>query len=297
MPLLVDAYLGDTTHLTTEQHGAYLLLLMTMWKRDGQLPNHDVQLASITRLSLSKWRAMKPVIMDFFVIDGDDLKQKRLSRELRRAKAISDAKAEAGAKGAAKRWQKDGTAISSANGKRDDEPNGNSHGKPIANGSQNPWQTDAPIPIPIPSLSNTAHAQPSEHARETASARAEVGKALKRAGVDPLSFNLDDPRLAALLAQGATPAEFEGLAREAVAKRVRKPWAWVLSVLPERRAEAAAIELASPAQSPATTVSSNAADDTQRYLAEQAAHKGTAPPDDVRAKLAALGAKAAKVSP
>ena len=55
MPLLVDKYLGDTQHLTTEQHGAYLLLLMTMWKRDGVLMVRD--LPQITRLSPARWKA------------------------------------------------------------------------------------------------------------------------------------------------------------------------------------------------------------------------------------------------
>lgn len=132
MPLLVDKYLGDTQDLTTEQHGAYLLLLMAMWKRDGELPNSDDRLAMITRLSTARWKACKPTLMEFFTVSDDGLKltQKRLSVELQRAKSHSDAKAEAGAKGAAKRWQRDSTAM--------------------AQPSQSQWQTGAPIPTPTP---------------------------------------------------------------------------------------------------------------------------------------------------
>lgn len=71
----------------------------------------------------------------------------------------------------------------------------------------------------------------------------EVGMALKRAGVSPDQINLSDPRLAALISQGATPEEFEGIAREAITNRISKPVPWVLVTLQNRREEAAAIAL------------------------------------------------------
>ena len=38
MPFATDAYIGDTTHLTTIEHGAYLLLLFAMWRTAGGSP-------------------------------------------------------------------------------------------------------------------------------------------------------------------------------------------------------------------------------------------------------------------
>ena len=44
MQIWTDAYLGDTSHLSTTEHGAYFLLLMAMWRNGGSLPNDDAML-------------------------------------------------------------------------------------------------------------------------------------------------------------------------------------------------------------------------------------------------------------
>ena len=99
MPLFIGDYLGDTSHLTTEEHGAYLLLLMRYWQQGHGLPDDDHELATITRLSRYKWKKVRPKIEKFFVKESGILVQKRVEQELEKSRAISKARAEAGAKG------------------------------------------------------------------------------------------------------------------------------------------------------------------------------------------------------
>ena len=73
-------YLGDTGHLTTTQHGAYLLLMMHYWRK-GELPDDDRQLAKITKLSLKSWCAYRVVLQGFF---HSGWKHKRIDAELER---------------------------------------------------------------------------------------------------------------------------------------------------------------------------------------------------------------------
>lgn len=82
LPLWTDAYLADTTHLTAIEHGAYLLLLMAMWRTgDCRLPNDDRALARYAKVNAGQWSRMKATIMAFFKVDGDHIIQGRLSDE------------------------------------------------------------------------------------------------------------------------------------------------------------------------------------------------------------------------
>lgn len=95
MPLNVGDYLADTGHLTTTQHGAYLLLLMHYWRK-RELPSDDKQLAAIAKLPLRIWLDTKETIQAFFY---DGWKHKRVEAEIQRRVEVSTKRAEAGSIG------------------------------------------------------------------------------------------------------------------------------------------------------------------------------------------------------
>jgi len=101
MQLYVSDYLGDTRHLSCEQHGAYMLLLMTMWNAHGSLPDDDTKLARMVCLSVKKWRGIKADVMEFFAVSDGVVTHPRLSRELQKSERQSESRASAGAKGGA----------------------------------------------------------------------------------------------------------------------------------------------------------------------------------------------------
>lgn len=125
MQLYVADYLGDTRHLTTEQHGAYLLLLMTMWRSGGVVANDEIKIARITGLSVVRWRKISPDVLEFFTEVDGGLTQARLAAEL----AISEEKSEkrsqsgkAGARAKALKNNKAATANASRTLKHSPEP-------------------------------------------------------------------------------------------------------------------------------------------------------------------------------
>jgi uncharacterized protein YdaU (DUF1376 family) len=83
LPLFTDAYLGDTLHLSLEEHGAYLKLLMIAWRSgDCSIQDDDPKIARMLGVSLDRWRAkLRPAIEPFWAVDGGRWTQKRLTKE------------------------------------------------------------------------------------------------------------------------------------------------------------------------------------------------------------------------
>lgn len=99
MPFYVTDYLGDTMHLSTTQHGAYLLMLLACWKAGGDLPDDNDQLASITRLSPADWKKNAPVLRRFFEAADGLLSHGRVKKELVKAQELSAKRSAVGKQG------------------------------------------------------------------------------------------------------------------------------------------------------------------------------------------------------
>lgn len=104
LPFYTDAYLADTRHLTTEEHGAYLLLLLCAWRTRGcKLADDDKTLARITGLSPTRWRRMRQALESFFTIEGGFWRQKKLTCIYEDVAARVERNRQNGAKGGRRR--------------------------------------------------------------------------------------------------------------------------------------------------------------------------------------------------
>lgn len=99
MPLYVADYLADTTHLSTLEHGAYCLLLMSMWRSGGTLPNDDAKLAKFARMTAAQWARVSETVMAFFTLSDGVFTQGRLAREMDRHANVVRQRRESGSRG------------------------------------------------------------------------------------------------------------------------------------------------------------------------------------------------------
>ena len=94
MQLYIADYLADTMHLSTEEHGAYLLLMFNYWQTGRPIPKN--RLAKIARLSNDRWIAVESSLKEFFNDNGTEWSQERIERDLEAVKTSISQKSAAG---------------------------------------------------------------------------------------------------------------------------------------------------------------------------------------------------------
>lgn len=85
MPTATDAFIADTTWMTTEEVGAYWRILCAMWRNGAKLTYDPGELALIAGLPLKRWmkieaRVLRPVTRETNTSGATILTQKRMTR-------------------------------------------------------------------------------------------------------------------------------------------------------------------------------------------------------------------------
>lgn len=104
MPMYWRDYIADTQALSTVEHGAYLLLIGAYWTGGRPLPDDDVKLARIVHATPREWAAIRPALVEFFVIEGGEWRHNRIDRELSNAVSVYERRQAASRKANAVRY-------------------------------------------------------------------------------------------------------------------------------------------------------------------------------------------------
>lgn len=107
MQLYIADYLADTMHLSTEEHGAYLLLMFNYWQTGRAIPKN--RLAKIARMSNDRWNSVETSLSEFFNDNGAEWVHERIERDLEGVRSSLEQKSAAGKASARARKAKKST--------------------------------------------------------------------------------------------------------------------------------------------------------------------------------------------
>ena len=85
MQFYVGDYLADTGHLTTVQHGAYLLLMLNYWRRGEALADDDARLSATVKMTKRVWLRNRQVLAEFFEVSDGVWRHKRIEKDLKKS--------------------------------------------------------------------------------------------------------------------------------------------------------------------------------------------------------------------
>ncbi len=91
MKLYVGDYLADTGHLTCQEHGAYILLIMAYWQNGGPLENDEKLLRRYTRTTPKEFQKVSKNVLKMFQVRDGLIVHKRIDLELSKRAQVSSA--------------------------------------------------------------------------------------------------------------------------------------------------------------------------------------------------------------
>lgn len=227
----IGDYLKDTAHLSLLEHGLYCRLLDVYYTREGPIP--EAQAARLIGVrSKDEREALANVVREFFVLDGNDLRNSRCDREIsryneKRRKAAASANA---------RWSGGaGHDVRNADAMRThSEGNAPNHQTPVTRLSRERVGRQQ-VAVQV-GPDGPARAGFEGHVSGSGPG-AEAAAAMKAAGLSGVSAT--HPKMLALLAAGVTVAELQAAAVYAVGKGAG--FAYALSRAEGQRRDAATV--------------------------------------------------------
>jgi uncharacterized protein YdaU (DUF1376 family) len=104
MQFYVADYLADTAHLTTEEHGAYLLLLFSYWQTGK--PLRIDRLSTVARVSNERWPSVAETLSEFFSVSATHWLHFRVEADLEAVNSKTSKASAAGKASAKARFEK-----------------------------------------------------------------------------------------------------------------------------------------------------------------------------------------------
>lgn len=221
MQLYVADYLADTMHLSTEEHGAYLLLIFNYWQTGKPIPKN--RLARIARLSNDRWAHVEQTLAEFFTDDGESWSHDRIDRELLIVKRKQEQRSKAGKVSGKTRAK---TATSNKRSTTDQQALNEKATKPITDTDTEAVGSSSTHP------EISQGAQPREPVCVDDKPHLQAAIALRKRG---LRITPQNPDLLAAIDEGVTPEALDAMAQA----YPDKPAGYVIAAARRQRAESA----------------------------------------------------------
>ena len=96
MPTYIAEKFAETASMDATEYRAFDHIIMSMWQAGGWIADDDHELAGLARVSLAKWRTIKPRLYRRFVMKDGRIAHERTLEELGKALANVEQKRAAG---------------------------------------------------------------------------------------------------------------------------------------------------------------------------------------------------------